>query len=364
MSIGINSLRTMRIIQKKLVHKREIHRWVKEFEDVQLSSDFKKKIDEYWKQYGIKVSKDWFRFYLGCTGMEDVRFVENGLWYSQILCRLNRFDLYLAYEDKNQYDALFKGRVKLPETVVRNIDGVLYNAEYSPITEKEAIRLVLNMPRVIVKPTLESGGGKGICVINNINYNSEFDISKILQQKNVIVQKFLGQSKTYSLFNSETINTIRVVSFFWQGEVYILTIYLRVGDEKKEFVECHTRIINVYENGSLGMLINDHDGHRKPQRNHSLKDLIETVKLPCIEQIVEIVKKEHLRLGGYFGVIGWDFSVDEHESPVLIEINMHWPAIDHIQMLNGPAFGELTDEVMKYVFSDKKELKKSIYIGI
>lgn len=43
---------------------------------------------------------------------------------------------------------------------------------------------------------------------------------------------------------------------------------------------------------------------------------------------------------------------------------MHWQIIDHIQMLNGSAFGKLTDEVMKYVFSDKEELKKSIYIGI
>lgn len=364
MSIGVNSLRNMRVAQKKLVHKREINRWVKEFEDIKLSDNFKKRIDEYWKQYGVRVSKDWFRFYLGCTGIEDVRFVENGLWYSQILCRLNRFDLYLAYEDKNQYDELFAGRVRLPETVVRNINGVFYSADYNPITEKEAIKSVLAMPRVIVKPTLESGGGKGILVINNINSNSESEILKAIRQKNVIVQKFLEQSKTYSLFNPETINTIRVVSFFWQGNVYILTIYLRVGDEKKEFVECHTRIINVYEDGSLGMLINDHDGYRKPSKNHDLKSLIETVKLPCIDKIVEIIKKEHLRLGGYFGVIGWDFSVDKQENPVLIEINMHWPAIDHIQMLNGPAFGDLTDEVMKYIFSDKEELKKSIYIGI
>lgn len=364
-NIAVKGIRNLRILQKEMLHRKEAKDWLQEFPDIKLSSAYKKEIDRYWGGYGVKVSGLWHRFFLGCTGMEDVRFLDNGLYYSKIICRLNRLELSMAYDDKNVYDILFGDRLKRPETLVRNMNGIISDGNYQNITIGRAKRILLNVPKCIVKPTMGTNGGRGIVVLKNMGDETyEKAIEEVLlNKKDIIIQRFISQHHEYGIFNESSVNTVRVFSFLWKNEVHILTTYFRIGNKEKDFVECHTYIVKIENDGKLGRGVNDHDFMRKPTENHEYGELINDMSLPGIEEMIEIVKKEHKRLS-YFGLIGWDFAVDETGEPVLIEINTHWPALDHVQMLNGPAFGDMTDDVMKYVFSDKKLLKQSIYIGI
>ena len=45
----------------------------------------------------------------------------------------------------------------------------------------------------------------------------------------------------------------------------------------------------------------------------------------------------------YFNLIGWDFGIDQQGEPVLIEWNR---APDLSQTAHGPAFGEMTEEIL------------------
>lgn len=359
----INGLKDVRILQKKLLHQKELTNLLKEFDSVKLPVDYKKEIDAYWKKYNLNVSGEWHRFYYAVSGIEDVRFIGNDLYYSKIIYKLNRSELCLAYEDKNRYDVLFGERLNMPETIVRNINGTLYDKKYNIISENKAVDLLLSIPKFIVKPTIGLGGGKGISVVNNGDLRNKTLVLDIIRKRDVVIQKFINQHPILSKYNTTTVNTIRVMTLLWKGEVHILAAYFRVGYEGMDYVECHTYKMNIFEDGSLGRVVNDHEGYRKPNENHKYADLNKQTKLPCISKIFEIVKNEHIKLG-YFKLIGWDFTVDDKGEPVFIEINTSWPAIDSIQMVKGPVFGELTDEIAEYVFSDKEELKKSIYIGI
>lgn len=360
-TLWISGLKRLRILQKQRLHNREAKQWLIDFPNVTLAKEYKKEIDQYWGRYGVKVSGNWHRFFLGCTGIEDPRFLDNGLYYSKVICRLNRLELSAAYDDKNGYDLLFGKRIKMPKTILRNMNGVMCDSEYKRLSYHEAKKIMLNTSKCIVKPTMGTNGGKGIIVLNN-NGDSQYEeqVESILGNKDIVVQEFIKQDDLLKKFNSASVNTVRVCSFLWKGEVNILAVYLHVGNDNEEFVKCSTDKFLFEGNGKITKAI---DVHRRIVKDHKYKKFSDKIILPGIEKMKDIVNREHIRLN-YFSLIGWDFTVDNDGDVVLLEINTHWPALDSVQMLNGPAFGDMTDDVMKYVFCDKDELKKSIYIGI
>ena len=56
-------------------------------------------------------------------------------------------------------------------------------------------------------------------------------------------------------------------------------------------------------------------------------------------------------------MISWDFAVDINAEPILIEINLRFQGINGGQLCNGPLFGDLTDEILREVFTNKCNVK-------
>lgn len=358
-----DAMRRLRVTQKEVLHKKEARNLLKKYPggENKLPPGYKKEIDRYWGQYGVKVSGLWHQFYLETTGIEDVRFIDNGLYYSKLIGRLNCHRLSQAYEDKNHYEILFGDRVKLPNVILRNMNRKFYDAEYRYLTFEHARTILENAEKCIVKPSLDSGGGRNIVVLNNTHDKAySHKIGEVLQQKDYVIQTFISQNDVLAYYNSSTVNTIRIFSFLWKGQVHIIASYFRVGDESQDYVECRTHLLEIKNDGTIGRGL---DLQRRFSDNHRFTELIRTTVIPGYQQIVEIVKREH-RMLNYFALIGWDFTVDKCGEPVLIEINTRWPAMDSLQIFVGPAFGDLTDEIMKYAFSDKRGVLSDVYIGI
>ena len=55
------------------------------------------------------------------------------------------------------------------------------------------------------------------------------------------------------------------------------------------------------------------------------------------------------RLGRTQRLISWDFSIDENESPVLIEANLTYGQFDFHQMCNWPLFNDKIVDVLSMV---------------
>ena len=53
----------------------------------------------------------------------------------------------------------------------------------------------------------------------------------------------------------------------------------------------------------------------------------------------------------YTRIIGWDFTVNDNNEVVLIELNLHSPGV---YQLIGPALGNYTDEILEMVRQSKK----------
>lgn len=82
--------------------------------------------------------------------------------------------------------------------------------------------------------------------------------------------------------------------------------------------------------------------------------MFENVVLCGHDEICSQIKKAH-KILSRFGIISWDFAVDENGEPILIEYNLNYPDVMIYQMNNGPLFGDLTQTVLEDV---REKLKK------
>ena len=58
-----------------------------------------------------------------------------------------------------------------------------------------------------------------------------------------------------------------------------------------------------------------------------------------------MVHRLHKRVP-YFRIISWDIGQDSNNNPMFIEYNTYHQATELHQVVNGPLFGELADEIL------------------
>ena len=241
--------------------------------------------------------------------------------------------------------------VKKPETIVKNIAGFFYNGDKDAlITEAEAVNLCQQEEHLIIKPSVLSGSGKDVTFYDRDNKDTR-SIPDIFKKfgTNFVVQRLVKQHSDLAKVNPGSLNTIRVVSFHFKGEVHILSTILRMGG-------VGARVDNISA-GGISCVIKP-DGwlaEKAVTRKSDWTDehpsgiKFKDIKVPSYDKIIDTVKRLHPTLP-YFGIIGWDYAVDECGDPVFVEFNI-MPEPNQISC--GPTFGELSEEVFKDVFVEK-----------
>ena len=313
------------------------------------SSEYEKQIKTYWKKYIKNPTSVFHQWYTGCNGIADFRYIPEDFFYDVIERFYNNMDMEPAYCDKAMFRVLIP-QIKQPRTVIANINGYYYDDKYGVITKEEAVHRVMQEERYIIKPTLDTGGGKNVRLISNKEVD-EKGIFTIFSGygKNFIVQEPIKQHPELSKLHAESINTIRVMSMLEDSEVKIVSAVIRMG-VGNAFVdnECSGGInCGVDENGRLSDIAYDGSGRRydnHPQGNYEFRDC----KIPEYDKVIDVIKEQHRRLP-YFGLISWDFSVDESGDPIMIELNMRWCGLNFHQLHHGPLFGDYTDKILKKV---------------
>lgn len=321
-------------------------KYVKENRIPQISKDYKKRILQYWKQFHIKPQIIYFRWYSYYYGFEDERFIPEGLFYDKIEPYFNELSFEKAYVDK----AMFKKYlpfVNQPRTIISNINGFFYNCDYELISKNDAINMLINVD-FIIKPSLDSGGGKEVKKILCTSYD---ELENILNCycKDYIIQEIIQQEESLAIIHPNSVNTIRITSLFENQKVKILSSILRMGvGESYLDNECSGGVnCSIDGNGFLGEkchLANgfSFDGHPNGFITHGHK-------INNYSNVLQMVKKCHEQLPR-FKIISWDFSIDQEGNPILIEYNLSWCGLNFHQLNNGPLFGEETSDILKKIF--------------
>ena len=307
-----------------------------------------KKIDEFWKPFGVKPKKYWFQLFCNGEGGFDVRYIPGDMWHNTILPYYNNMIAGRVYADKCGYDRLFH-HLSRPRTIVKNFCCRYYDGNENILTKEEAIALCVKEERFIVKYTTHSSGGKSIQVFERGEVNEEtvrrvFDEYKV----NFIIQSLVEQHEDLAKLNPTSLNTLRVISFFFENETHILSSQLRIGGEgaRVDNYSSNGFAVNVNPDGRLNeRAINKAGWVDTHPRGFKFKE----ITVPNYDKVVKVIKEEAAKLP-YMSIIGWDFAVGKDGEPVFIEMNV---IPGQNQRGTGPTFGDLTERVLKDVLIDK-----------
>ena len=173
--------------------------------------------------------------------------------------------------------------------------------------------------RFIVKP-LNGQCGRGI-FIEEIKSAEEYDVvfEKLLQTGPYIIEELIDQDENMSKWNESSINTVRIPSFYKNGEFYILKPFFRTG-----------RRGSIVDNGAAGgilscidavsgMIVTDgFDEHNHVFERHPDSGMqYKGIQLPQWEALLKMVQSAHKKFPDH-KYIGWDFALSK-DGWVLIE---------------------------------------------
>lgn len=156
----------------KIIYRLQINKLVNN--NMNIEKKYKKKVKMYWKQYGIIVNINWHKWYTASNGIADERYIPEDIFYTFIEPFYNNMAFKKAYEDKAFYNIWFPN-IQKPFTIAKNINGDYYDDQLNLISEELFLERALNKKGLIVKASIESGGGRNIFFIDK---NDHFTMKK------------------------------------------------------------------------------------------------------------------------------------------------------------------------------------------
>jgi hypothetical protein len=205
---------------------------------------------------------------------------------------------------------------------------------------------------MIVKPTIETGGGKNVMLFTNTNGVTDYKNYTLQElfvhyKMDFIIQKAVQQHPTMALLNNSSLNTFRVMSYLKAGTVVILSMVVRMGREGA--------ITDNSTTGGLSCGVNNdgtlnHTGYKnKTGKRFTTTDggvPFRDIRFPFISKVYDVVQKAHKKLP-YFKLISWDLAIDKNAEVVLIEYNVGGQDINIHQLNNGPVLNPLIQDFVK-----------------
>lgn len=325
------------------------------------NDQFKESIDEefedhvinYWKKrYNIRLNPLWHHIYSFTSGVKDVAYIPDDLFVAKFIYNLNRMNLRLPFADKNNTD-LFLDNVRQPKIILKNINGHFFNENNEVISINKAQNVLNRKGKYIIKPSIDSGSGRGIRLIyaNNdkIFLNDELvtfeDIHK-LYKNDYLIQEFLQQGEILAKFHPQSINTLRVISLNIQDNIVFPSTVVRFGSSGAytdnfgtEGLSCGVNEFGELNETGLDSRFNTVDKH--PDTQVEFKG----TKIPNYKKLLKYLESLHKKLP-YFNCLSWDIAIDNNNEFVLIEINNGFQGVNLHQLNNGPIFKPYIDYIV------------------
>ena len=300
----------------------------------------------------MNVKTEWHQYYSHSSRSFSKYYIPENLFYSIIEPQLNKFAYAGSLSDKNLLSRWFKD-MELPDSVIRNVNGVYFDSDDLPITKLEAYHILKKQnSKLVIKPTINSFGGKNVLVFEINQYgmtdykDKPIDELITLYKKNFTVQKFIKQHEVLSQLNSTSVNTLRIMTLFTEDKIHICNTRLRFGvlGSKIDNTSNGGLTCVIKPDGTLGSKV--YDGHGKLVDSISYK--LNKIIIPNYEILIEELKKSHLAMP-FFKLISWDIAINEQGKPVIVEFNVIGQGINSLQVTGYPLFGIYTENVLKQI---------------
>lgn len=316
-----------------------------------LTKEQKEEVQQFWgRHFGKKISLKWHEYYLKVNGEFSPRYIPTYIYYAHIAPKMNRATQSAVYSDKNMIDMLLGGKVKLPKTHVKNINGVYY-IDGNIVSKDDAIATCYNLEDAVIKHSIDSSKGMSVIRFSSkdgrVNSKNLTTIETLFNSynKDFIVQEAIKQSKEMASLNPTSLNTIRIMTYWSENGIVPLFSVVRMG-----------RAGSVVDNASAGGIYCgvNMDGSLKkyaytlaPFTKHTHTDSgveLQNFRVPQFDRLICKAVELHRYLP-YVKFVGWDLTIDENDEIVIVEANASCPGL--FQAATGPGFGDYTEEILK-----------------
>lgn len=311
-----------------------------------------------WSSLKNNVNPLWYKVFNFLCNSKDINFVPEDIYYTIIEPCLNNKQLAKAYSDKNFYNKMY-GYELFPDIILRNIDGFYYDKYYNRILKDQVNNSLLKgkNDKLIIKPAIDTGGGKSVELFNKLNgkyingFGEELTNNWLEKnyERNFLIQEYINQHGFFKQFNKDSVNTVRIFTYrsIKDDQVIILQAVLRVGKKGSHVdnqasggVSC-----GINNEGILNTFFIDKFGNKLSSINGvSVGD---STKVPMFAEMIDQAK-DVAKANLYSRLLGFDFYIDINAKVKLIEINNINNEINFYQMNNGPLFKNYTNEIIDY----------------
>lgn len=317
-----------------------------------------------WSELKKPINPLWFLVFQEVSRNDSIQFIPEDVYYTIVEPALNNKQFSKAFADKNFYHQYIDENL-LPHIILRNINGVYYDTGFNIIEPKTNINKILHQKQeVIIKPAIDTGGGKGVDLFSK-NKDGKFnnkegvvltlDYIQNTYRANFVIQSKIKQHAFFMQFNPKSVNTVRIYTYrsVNDEQVYVLHALLRIGKPDSITDNQASGGVSVYinDNGKLNSYAVNKMGYRFQEYGGIKLSRVE--KVPRFNELItlakQIAQKEY-----YSRLLGFDFTIDQNDRIIVIEVNNLNNEINFYQMNHGPLFGKFTDEIINYCKNSKK----------
>lgn len=320
---------------------------------------YKKEIRSYWRKYVKNINLREFRWYQSKGASNNVRLITDSIYHCRIEPYFNDITTMNAFSNKCYFNLFFQGFL-VPDTIAKKINGYYMDDNFNLLEFEDVVALCKSESEIVIKPAIDSGGGRNITFYQIKKGGDSKNLRKILNnyKSDFVIQRKIKQHEELNKINSSSVNTVRVLSFLFHGKVQILSFFLRVGRIGATVDNISSGGISISIDKFGHFVSSGYDNFGNEYLEHPSGYVFEGKSMPAFDKIINCVKQLHPRFPK-FGLIGWDIAVNEECEPIIVEFNLIDTCIQASQLANGPFFQDFTDEVLDEVFHRNRKRKGS-----
>ena len=297
-----------------------------------------------------KVNPSWFVMHSNISGISDVRYVPENIYFPYIEPIFNDLEYASSIADKNRLHE-FVPTNNMPLVVLRYLRGEFFSESFEFMDDAQVDTLLKGEDELVIKPSTDSSGGCGVRHWIRAR-DGKIDASELRKYGNVnlVVQRCVEQHPQSARFNSCSVNTCRIMTLRcpWSGEVVLLKSMLRIGGGKSicDHMMLGGLCLGVQDDGLLTRFAYDYDGKRYSE--HPVTGLkFSEQRLDLFPKMVELALKVARKVP-YMNILSFDIVADRCDNPICLEINTAGQGITQLQYDGIPLFRQYTDNVIEY----------------
>lgn len=329
-----------------------------------IDEQFLEDIQNYWlMNYGKTVDPLLHIAFSNLSGKKELRVIPpTPIMWSEIIPFFNDMNIRVGYSDKNIYDKLINPP-RAAETIIKRIRGNYFNVNNETVNVDDVASYLQTVEEdIIVKPS-NADNGMGIARLKYKNGSYYLGAEKVsvelLDEKyglNFIIQKVVKQHEVMANPHPDSVNTLRMVTFRWKGEIHHLLTYARIGvnGDVRDNSAAGGICVGVKDDGeffdyAIDKNLDIYKEH--PTTHFSFSDM---KTIPNYDKFKEYVVKLHENVL-HHDFVSWDIIVGQDELPIFLELNFRGPTWIYQLATLKPTFGDLTEEVLQYVGLERKK---------